>query len=119
MRKWKNIETGAGVYLIRHATTGETYVGSTRNFRNRWRGHIALFKTRHWLCSRLVAAFSPHDSDKAVFEIIERCDPAEICTKEAEWIIRLRPSLNSSSYCGYGNTPKASRPGPYVVVRLK
>lgn len=87
-----------GIYTIT-TPNGSVYVGSSHNIKLRWSEHRSRLKYEKHHSERLQAAWNKHGSDLS-FEIVCRCSPEELESKEQEYIDRLQAKLNTTPYVG-------------------
>ena len=93
----------AGVYCLRHSTTGHCYVGSSRDMYGRYYRHLALLKAGRHHSRYLQNAWAKYGADAFIWEVLECVeDAALLLGREQIWIDRLHPVYNVS--------PKATAP---------
>jgi group I intron endonuclease len=83
--------SNCAVYAIRQLSTGRRYVGGSTGLKKRWAAHLRTLRNGTHHCTLLQAAYSEGVENDFVFEIIERCKPAEVRSKEQEQLDKLRP----------------------------
>jgi len=92
-----------GVYRITNTVTNDCYVGQSVNVERRWRSHVNGMK-RAIYCRRaelsgntnlLIQSLAvKHGLSSFEFEVLENCRPEMLSSKESDWVIQLKPSLN-------------------------
>lgn len=67
----------AGVYTVRNDATGQMYIGSTRNIRDRWAEHIKHLVANVHINPFLQASFTYYGISSFSFKIVELVDDKE------------------------------------------
>tara|TARA_R110002020_G_scaffold41921_12_gene123250 strand:- start:5789 stop:6598 length:810 start_codon:yes stop_codon:yes gene_type:complete len=67
------MENIGGIYVIRNLTNNKIYVGSTKNFEERWKQHQQHLMAQKHCNIILQRAFNKRGKDNFIFEIIEEC----------------------------------------------
>lgn len=75
------------IYLVRNLLNGKCYVGQTKNFKERVRGHLKEADTGKGYAFH--AAIRKHGKENFVFEVIEECDDEVANERERVWIERF------------------------------
>ena len=89
----------SGIYKITNTITGDFYIGSSKNIKNRWAYHK---KPSNWKrCSNnpMYLDMKKYGVDKFVFEILEILEEVEIeklKETEQQFIEKLKPTYNSN-----------------------
>lgn len=104
-----------GVYVAICTATGEMYVGSSRDCRQRWRQHRALLRGRRSPCRALQSAWDQHP-EKLSFAVLLECGQDELLYHEQRYIDWLQPALNT---VGTAGTSLGHKMSPEVRERLK
>jgi excinuclease UvrABC nuclease subunit len=84
-----------GIYCIRNRITGDCYVGKSVHIRSRLKTHFEHLEERRHHCKGLQKSYEQHGHDAFESLELEQCAPEDLSVKEAEWMIRLRPALNT------------------------
>jgi len=89
----------SAVYKVTNTITGDFYIGSSKNIKQRWRNHKSPSR---WLYSnmKIYQAFQQYGLDNFEFEIIEETD--NLKEREQYFIDLLNPSYNSNRANGWG-----------------
>lgn len=83
----------SGVYKITNMITGDFYIGSSKNIRDRWFTHRAPSRWVQCPNSKLYQDMVQYGRDNFEFEILE--ETTELKLKEQYWIEQLNPSYNN------------------------
>lgn len=75
------------IYLVRNLLNGKCYVGQTKNFTERVRGHLREADNGKGYAFH--AAIRKHGKESFVFEVIEECDDEIANERERIWIERF------------------------------
>ena len=105
-----------GVYAIKNTRNGKIYIGSTINFRNRFKHHLSyLFNGKH-NNQKLLRAYNKAGNNELVFSLVELCSIEERLTIEQKWIDFhdcVRKGYNilekAGSNLGYKHSPSIVR----------
>lgn len=82
----------SGVYKITNKITGDFYIGSSCNIKQRWAVHkcVSAWESRP---KKLYKDMAQYGLDNFLFEIIE--ETADLKEREQYWIEHLKPSYNN------------------------
>ena len=83
----------AGVYKITNNITGEFYIGSSCNIKQRWASHKCLSMWKQQPNSKLYQDMSQYGLDNFIFEVLE--ETTDLHNREQYWIEQLKPSYNN------------------------
>ncbi|MBK5202182.1 MAG: GIY-YIG nuclease family protein [Prolixibacteraceae bacterium] len=101
---------GSVVYGISNNKSGNTYVGSTRNYFTRKYAHLNMLRTNTHYNSRLKKDFKLFGEQSFAFEIIEFIeDRFSLYERESFWVAKLKPTYNIASVI-YFNSPELKSP---------
>lgn len=76
-----------GIYAIVQRDTGMFYIGSAKQFKQRWENHIKALRVNKHHSSRMQRIYNKHGKDAFVFLAIEYVDDLEaLVEREQEWI---------------------------------
>lgn len=90
----------SGIYEIVNLVNGKRYVGSAKNFVQRWYIHRrALVAGKHH-SRHLQRAWNKHGSDAFEFREIEVCEPQDLIEREQQALDRIRPEYNVATVAG-------------------
>lgn len=80
---WKT----SGIYKIVNTVNNKYYIGSTRNFKDRWRRHLNALQNNRHINKHLQNAWNKYGSDKFQFKIIENnIDHTKLLTLEQSYL---------------------------------
>ena len=85
----------SGVYKIENTITGEFYIGSSIDVKNRWRKHKCPSTWKHLPNSPMYYDMQKYGTDKFDFQIIEEVEPGQLKEKEQQFIEMLKPTYNN------------------------
>ena len=89
----ENIKRIAGIYKILNNITSEFYIGSSKDVKDRWRGHRRKRNLKN-PTTLLYKAFKLYGVKNFSFHILEECDADILLQKEQEYIDNLKPHYN-------------------------
>ena len=89
----------SGVYKITNNITGEFYIGSSCNIKQRWSQHRNPAAQKRQPNSKLYKDMASYGLDNFTIEVIEETD--NLKEREQYWIEQLKPSYNSIYADGY------------------
>jgi group I intron endonuclease len=69
--QWSDIGKTSGIYKIINKINGKYYLGSTKNFKNRWKRHIKALKNNTHINKHLQNAWNKYGENSFEFTIIE------------------------------------------------
>lgn len=81
----------SGVYKITCIVNGKFYIGSSINFKIRWRDHLSELRRGIHDNPHLQNAFNKYGEEAFLFEIIEVVMPWFVLDREQYWLKRLKP----------------------------
>ena len=91
--KAKKIDTIAGVYIIEHLLTDNTYIGCSSNLRNRRYKHSRnVGNSKNKPLSKLIKEYG---WESFSFDVLELCDKSVMHERETHYIHKLNPTLNN------------------------
>jgi len=86
----------SGIYKIVNTLNGKSYVGSTKDFQKRWKGHFNDLEKQRHSSIKLQRSYNKHGKDVFVCEIIEEIpyEKDKILEREQYWIDTLNSKKN-------------------------
>ena len=89
----------SGVYQITNNITGDFYIGSSKNIKQRWANHKSPSMWKQHPNSKLYKDMASYGKDKFIFEVIE--ETTDLKEREQYWIKQLGPTYNDRYADGY------------------
>ena len=90
-----------GVYKITNTVTGDFYIGSSKNIKQRWAAHKHQSVWKNYPNSQMYLDMQKYGVDKFVFEVLEEVEPEELKEKEQQFIETLKPAYNQMNANGW------------------
>ena len=84
----------SGIYAIIHRDSGKFYIGSTQNFKLRWKQHRCELRQGDHSNARLQNAWNKYGEDAFSFEILISCDEEQLLVQEQIVLDKLQPEYN-------------------------
>ena len=89
----------SGVYKITNIITGEFYIGSSKDIKQRWYIHKTPYTIKQHPNVKLYKAMAQYSRDNFTIEVIEETD--NLREREQYWIEYLKPVYNDRYADGY------------------
>ena len=89
-----------GIYKITNTVTGDFYIGSSKNVKQRLTCHKCQSTWKNYPNKQLYQDMQKYGVDKFAFEILEVVEPEELKEKEQQFIETLKPTYNSNNANG-------------------
>jgi group I intron endonuclease len=83
IEKERNKEKGCFIYCIHSLTTGKKYIGSSKNLKERIKGH---YKPCHWKNSLLYNDMKLYGKETFVWGVVEKVEEKDMLEREKYWI---------------------------------
>ena len=90
----------SGVYKITNTVTGDFYIGSSKDVKERWKGHKWQSTWKKYPNKQLYQDMQKYGVDEFEFEVLEEVEPAKLKEKEQQFIQTLKPTYNSCNAKG-------------------
>ena len=90
-----------GIYKITNTITGDFYIGSSKNVKNRWRDHKCPSRWNDNPNSPLYLDMRKYGIENFVFEVIEEAEESFLKEKEQQFIETLKPTYNRKRAKGW------------------
>ena len=84
----------SAVYKITNTVTGDFYIGSSKNVKQRWAVHKCQSKWNECPNNQMYLDMQKYGVDKFVFEVLEVVEPEELKEAEQKFIEILKPTYN-------------------------
>jgi len=97
----REVTQRAGIYAIRNRTNGHQYIGSAKNFENRWWWHCYWLRRGEHENIYLQRSFNKYGEETFDFIILEYVEDPELLTpREQHYFDTLKPEYNSNLLAG-------------------
>jgi group I intron endonuclease len=104
-----------GIYKIVCIETGKMYIGSSKNIRGRWYGHVGKLEENKHHSDKLQNAWNKYGSTSFEFHIIEICIDREIRLNREQQYLDSLDTYNN----GYNSTDVVGSPAHSIETRMK
>ena len=84
-----------GVYKITNTVTGDFYIGSSKDVKQRWAVHKCQSTWNEHPNNPMYLDMKKYGVDKFVFEILEEVEPEHLKETEQQFIETLKPTYNN------------------------
>ena len=85
----------SGVYKITNTITGDFYIGSSKDVKERWRSHKKPSVWNKCPNNPMYLDMKNYGVDKFEFQVLEEVEESFLKKKEQEFIERLKPTYNN------------------------
>ena len=108
------MEKISGIYKITNTITGDFYIGSSKDVKQRWASHKRPSVWKNCPNSQMYIDMRKYGVEKFVFEVLEVVEPEELKIAEQQFIEKLKPTYNNYNANGldierYKETHKESQ----------
>ena len=90
----------SGVYKITNTVTGDFYIGSSKDVKNRWSAHKCPSTWKKCPNNPMYLDMQKYGIDKFDFQILEEVEPDSLKEKEQKFIETLNPTYNNRNANG-------------------
>lgn len=87
-----------GIYCIRNSVNNKLYIGLSRDIRRRWNEHRSDLRNNNHNNVYLQREWNIYKENSFEFNIIELCDPSEICEREKYYISEYHTLSHENGY---------------------
>ena len=91
----------SAVYKIINAITGDFYIGSSKDVKQRWRNHKKPSSWKRYPNNPMYLDMQKYGLDKFVFEILTEVEADSLKELEQQFIETLKPSYNQMNAKGW------------------
>lgn len=91
----------SGVYKITNTITGDFYIGSSKDVKQRWASHKWPSIWNKHPNNPMYLDFQKYGIDKFAFQILEEVESESLKEKEQQFIETLKPTYNSNRASGW------------------
>ncbi len=95
----------SAIYKIQHIESGKLYIGSSIDYKKRWRDHKSDLKLQKHCNLKLQRAWSKYGESAFEFVVVELVEPIHLLEREQYWM-----DLHNAYKAGYNMTPVAGSP---------
>ena len=95
------MEKICAVYKITNTITGDFYIGSSKNVKERWREHKCPSTWKKCPNNPMYLDMQKYGLDKFEFQILEVVEPDELKVTEQKFIELLKPAYNDRNANGF------------------
>lgn len=85
----------SGVYKITNTATGDFYIGSSKDVKQRWCQHKCLSSWKKYPNNHLYLDMKKYGVDKFEFQILEEVEIDKLKESEQQFIEKMHPTYNS------------------------
>ena len=89
------MEKISGVYKITNAITGDFYIGSSKDIKERWRNHKKPSTWKNCPNNPMYQDMQKYGVDKFEFQVIEEVEEGSLKEAEQQFIETLKPTYNN------------------------
>lgn len=91
-----DVPTSAGIYAIKNTLNGKMYVGSTSQFKKRWRRHRQALRGNYHHSPHLQRSYNKIGENRFVFIVLEACENVRetLIFLEQKYMDELHPEYN-------------------------
>ena len=90
-----------GIYKITNTITGDFYIGSSKDVKQRWAAHKCQSSWKRFPNNQMYIDFQKYGLDNFAFEILEEFEEAFLKKTEQEFIEKLQPTYNQMNAKGW------------------
>jgi group I intron endonuclease len=103
----------SGIYVIYSLASGKIYVGSTKNFTQRFAWHRMKLTGNDHVNNHLQSAWNLYGRDQFVFHILEECSEDVLVRREQWWINKFKSNQREFGY-NKTNAVRQESPAPEI-----
>ena len=89
-----------GIYKITNTVTGDFYIGSSKNVRQRWAVHKCPSVWKNYPNKQLYKDMNKYGIDKFELQVLEEVEPEHLKELEQKFIETLKPTYNQMNANG-------------------
>ena len=95
------MEKISAVYKITNTVTGDFYIGSSKNVKQRWTFHKCPSSWKRYSNNQMYLDMKKYGIDKFEFQVIEEAEQEELKVAEQQFIEKLKPTYNQMNASGW------------------
>ena len=84
-----------GIYKIANTVTGDFYIGSSKNVKQRWANHKSPSRWKQYKNNPMYLDMRKYGIENFVFEILAEVEPEKLKDAEQQFIETLKPTYNN------------------------
>lgn len=84
----------SGIYKIENIVNGKSYVGSTKDFKERWKRHRIYLRKGNHANRHLQGAWNTYGESSFIFIVLEECLESVLIEREQYFMDTLHPEYN-------------------------
>ena len=91
----------SGVYKITNTVTNDSYIGSSKDVKKRWREHKCQSTWKKYPNKQLYKDMQKYSVDKFELQILEEVEPEYLKETEQQFIEMMKPTYNQMNANGF------------------
>ena len=91
----------SGIYKITNTITGDFYIGSSKDVKQRWNEHKCQSRWKRYSNSQLYLDMNKYGLDNFEFQVLEVVEEGKLKDAEQKFIETLKPTYNDRNANGY------------------
>ena len=91
----------SGIYKITNTVTGDFYIGSSKNIKQRWNEHKCQSRWNRYSNSQLYLDMNKYGLDNFEFQVLVEVEEGKLKDAEQKFIETLKPTYNDRNANGY------------------
>ena len=91
----------SGVYKITNTVTNDSYIGSSKNVKQRWANHKCKSTWKNYPSNPMYIDMRKYGTDKFEFEILAEVEAGKLKETEQQFIETLKPTYNNNRANGW------------------
>ena len=91
----------SGIYKITNTITGDFYIGSSKNIKQRWAVHKCQSRWNRYSNSQLYLDMNKYGLDNFEFQVLVEVEEGKLKDAEQKFIETLKPTYNDRNANGY------------------
>lgn len=95
------MENIVGIYKITNTVTGDFYIGSSKNIKERWKNHKKPSRWKQYPNNPLYKDMQKYGVDKFELQILAEIEPEQLKETEQQFIEKMHPTYNNRNANGW------------------
>ena len=113
------MEKISGIYRIINTITGDSYIGSSKDIKERWRSHKAPSKWKNSTNNPMYLDMQKYGVDKFELQILSEIESEKLKEIEQQFIEALKPTYNNRNAKGWDTDRYKERHKEYDIEYRK